>query len=93
MGISARAAIASTVRSFPNASVIDAAFAFVSMASAIEHPIFTFTDNDDEFAIEMYRAIAAYVADIYAVETLYGPSSTCSQINDFWRKSEDTFFV
>ncbi len=72
--ISAGAAIAGLVRSFPEAAAIEAAFAFVSMASALERPIFSFTDNDQEFATDMYRAIAAFTADIYAVETQDGPS-------------------
>ena len=92
-GLSAREAIARTVKSFPEASAIGAAFGFISMTSALENPIFAFTANDKEFAAEMYRAIAAFTADIYAVESLYPSPSTCSQIIDFWLKSGDLFFA
>ena len=87
------AAIAATVTKFPNSPALDAAFAFTSVASALERPFFSFTDNDKKRAAEMYRAMALFVADIYAVEKLYGPSPTCAQISDFWAKTGETLFT
>lgn len=90
---SMQVAIASTVERFANSPAIDATFAFVSMASTLEQPIFKYTDNDNKLAMEMYRAIAMFTADIYAVEKLSGPSPTCSQISDFWVETKEAFFT
>ena len=46
-----------------------------------------------EFVGNMYRAIAVFSADIYAAEAIYGYSPTCAQINDFWVKTDEKFFI
>ncbi len=89
---SVRHAIAATMVKFPNSMAIDAAFAFVSVAAALEQPVFKSTENDATRSGELYRSIAMFVADIYAVEKLSGWPAMCSQINDFWTKYGDTFF-
>ncbi|WP_299852370.1 hypothetical protein [uncultured Roseovarius sp.] len=90
---SVRDAIAATVKKFPNYMAIDAVFAFVSMASALEQPIFRYTDNDKKISAQLYRSIAMFIADIYAVEKLKGWPVTCVQVSDFWAEQGDTFFL
>lgn len=90
---SVRNAIAKTVLKFPEATATCAAFAFISLAASLETPLFRYTANDEKLSVVLYRAIAAFVADIYAVEKLYGSPVICSQIGEFWVASEDKFFV
>ena len=92
-GVTAPMAIAAAVSRYPKCPAIDAAFAFVSVVSSLEEPFFLYTENDEKLAIDMYRSIAAFTADIYAVEKLFGPSPTCSQIKDFWVESNEAFFT
>lgn len=90
--LSVKDAISAAIGNFPNAQAIDAAFAFVSMASALEQPVFRYTDNDKNLSAELYRSVAMFVADIYAVEKLKGWPVTCAQISDFWLSTGDVFF-
>ncbi len=83
---------AATIK-FATASAIEAAFAFVAVASALEQPVFSGTKNNQILSTEMYRCIAAFVADIYAVETLNRRRSTCKDVYEFWAVSKDTFFA
>lgn len=89
---SVRDAIAATVKKFPMATAACVAFAFVSIASSLESPIVKGKENNEKLSAELYRAIAVFVADIYAVEELYGAPAICAHIFDFWMESEDTFF-
>lgn len=90
---SAAVAIAIAVTKFPKCPAIEAAFAFTSVASALEKPLFQYTADDEALAKNMYRAIAVFAADIYGAEKLTGPSARCSDVYSFWLASEDRFFV
>lgn len=85
--------IFAAIERFPNAKAIEAAFAFVCVASALEPPSMFSEGVEQEFVSKMHRAIAVFSADIYAVEALHGPSPTCSQIRDFWLKTGERFFA
>ena len=91
--MSVRYAISAAIGRFPNARAFDAVFAFVSMASALERPVFKYTDRDEKLSAELYRSIAILVADIYAVEKLRGWPVTCAQISEFWFETNEAFFV
>ncbi|MEO3416801.1 hypothetical protein AAFO92_19290 [Roseovarius sp. CAU 1744] len=91
--LSARNAISAAIGEFPNAKAIDAVFAFVSMASALEQPLFDYTGRDAKLSAELYRSIAILVADIYAVERLRGWPVTCAQLSEFWVETDETFFI
>ena len=91
--MSVRYAIFAAIERFPNVKAIDAVFAFVSMASALERPVFRYTGRDEKLSAELHRSIAVLVADIYAVEKLRGWPVTCAQISEFWVETGETFFV
>ncbi len=91
--LSVRYAISAAIGEFPDVKAIDAVFAFVSMASALEQPLFNYTGRDAKLSAELYRSIAILVADIYAVEKLGGWPVTCAQISDFWIETDEAFFA
>lgn len=91
--LSARYAISAAIGEFPDVKAIDAVFAFVSMASALEQPLFNYTGRDAKLSAELYRSIAILVADIYAVEKLGGWPVTCAQISEFWVETDEAFFA
>lgn len=90
--ISAPSTVASAVINHPLSPAIDAAFAFVSVASALEEPTFQSTEENARYCSALYRATAIFIADIYALEKISGRSPTCKQVFKFWRKSGETFF-
>ncbi|MEO3417413.1 hypothetical protein AAFO92_22370 [Roseovarius sp. CAU 1744] len=85
--------IGEAVRKFPNAPALEAAFACICVASALEQPVTLSKEIDVDFIIGLYRAIAVFSADVYAVEKLYGPTPTCSRVLEFWVQTDERFFT
>ena len=85
--------IAEAVKKFPNAPALETTFAFTCVASALERPMVLPKDMEESFIAGLYRAIAVFSADIYAVERLRGPRPTCSNIQEFWAETSEEFFA
>ena len=70
----------------------EAAFAFVSAASAFETPIVESPTHLVGISSEIYKSAALFTADIYAAETLFDRRASCHDIVDIWLRSHDNYF-